>query len=109
MNLQMIDTKIKKNDNVVVLTGSDKGQRGKVLYVDRKKGRVVVEGVNKKKKFVRPSQENPKGGVISLEYPLNISNVAYFCDKCKKGVRINIDFKDKNKIRKCKKCGRSLD
>lgn len=105
----MYKTKIKKNDNVLVISGSDKGQRGKVLYIDLKKGKVVVEGVNKKKKFVRPSQENPKGGVISLEYPIQISNVAYFCEKCKKGVKIEIQVKDSNKLRKCKKCGRSFD
>ena len=54
----MISTKLKKNDNVVVLSGADKGRRGKILFIDMKKGRVVVEGVNKKKKFVRPSQDN---------------------------------------------------
>ena len=65
----MIKTSLKKNDNVVVVTGSDRGKRGKVLFIDRKKGKIVVEGINKKKKFVRPSQENPKGGIIRLEFP----------------------------------------
>ncbi len=105
----MRKTKIKKNDNVVVITGADQGKRGKVLYVDRNGGRIVIEGINKKKKFVRPSQENPKGGIISLEYPVHISNVANFCEKCKKGVRIGIQVKNENKIRICKKCGKSID
>ncbi len=105
----MISTKLKKNDNVVVLSGADKGRRGKILFIDMKKGRVVVEGVNKKKKFVRPSQENPKGGIISLEYPINISKVMVFCDKCKKGVRVGVQLKDDNKIRVCRKCGKSFD
>ena len=105
----MIKTRIKKNDNVVVRTGADRGKRGKVLYVDRKKQRIVVEGINKKKKFVRPSQENPKGGIISLEYPIHISNVANFCEKCKKGVRIGHEIKNEDKIRICKSCGRSFD
>lgn len=105
----MASTKLKKNDNVVVMSGADRGKKGKILFVDVSKGRVVVEGINKKKKFVRPSQENPKGGVISLEYPVNISNVLIFCDKCKKGVRIGMEIKDSGKNRVCKKCGKSLD
>ncbi len=105
----MIKRIIKKNDNVTVISGTNQGQSGKVLHVDRKKGRVVVEGINKKKKFVRPSQEYPKGGVISLEYPIHISNVQYFCDKCKIGVRIGIETKNDRKVRVCKKCGKSFD
>jgi large subunit ribosomal protein L24 len=104
----MIKTRIKKNDNIVVITGVERGHSGKVLQVDRKKGKVVVEGINKKKKFVRPSQENPKGGVISLENPIQISNVQYFCDKCKMGVRIGIQIKNDSKVRVCKKCGKSF-
>jgi large subunit ribosomal protein L24 len=105
----MIKTQIKKNDSVVVISGVERGHTGKVLFVNRKTGRVVVEGVNKKKKFVRPSQENPKGGIISLEYPIQISNIQYFCDKCKMGVRIGAQIKNDNKVRVCKKCGKSLD
>jgi large subunit ribosomal protein L24 len=107
--MDMISTNLKKNDNVVIISGSDKGRRGKILFIDKEKGRVVVEGVNKKKKFVRPSQENPKGGVINLEYPLNISKVMLFCEKCKKGVRMGMQAKDSGKIRVCKKCGKSFD
>jgi large subunit ribosomal protein L24 len=105
----MIKTRIKKNDNVVVISGAESGHTGKVLFVNKKTGRVVVEGVNKKKKFVRPSQENPKGGVINLEYPIQISNIQYFCDKCKMGVRIGAQVKNDSKVRVCKKCGKSLD
>lgn len=105
----MIKTRIKKNDNVVVITGIERGRSGKVLEVDRKTGKIVIEGINKKKKFIRPSQENPKGGVISLEKPVQISNVQYFCDKCKIGVRIGMQVKNDTKHRVCKKCGKSLD
>ncbi len=107
----MVDTrqkKLKKNDNVIVITGKDRGRRGKVLFLDSAKNRVVVEGVNKKKKFVRPSQENPKGGAISLEYPISLSNVMIFCEKCKKGVRIGFEVKDDKKTRKCGKCSREI-
>ncbi|MBN2039519.1 MAG: 50S ribosomal protein L24 [Spirochaetes bacterium] len=105
----MIKTRLKKDDTVVVISGANQGQSGKVLFVDRKKGKIVVEGVNKKKKFVRPSQEYPKGGVISLEYPIHISNVQYFCDKCKIGVRIGMQDKNDSSIRVCRKCGKSFD
>lgn len=105
----MVKSKLKKNDNVMVTSGADRGKRGKILYVDRKLGRVVIEGINKKKKFVRPSQENPKGGVITLEYPIDISNAMIFCEKCKKAVRIGIKQKDDSKLRVCKNCGKSID
>jgi large subunit ribosomal protein L24 len=105
----MIKSRIKKNDSVIVVSGADRGHTGKVLFVNKKKGKVVVEGVNKKKKFVRPSQESPKGGIINLEYPIQISNVQYFCDKCKMGVRVGSQMKNDSKVRVCKKCGKSLD
>jgi large subunit ribosomal protein L24 len=104
----MIKTMLKKNDNVVVVTGKDRGKRGKVLYIDRKKGRLVIEGINKKKKYVKPSQQNPKGGAISLEYPVQLSNIMAFCDKCKKGVRLGVELKDKSKVRICRKCGKNF-
>jgi len=100
--------KIKKNDSVIVVTGKDRGRRGKVLFIDSKKGRVLVEGVNKKKKFVRPNQENPKGGVINLEYPISISNVMIFCEKCKKGVRVAFNIKDDKKTRACSHCKKEI-
>ena len=107
--VEKISTKLKINDNVVVVGGSDRGKRGKVLKFDRTKGRVIVEGVNKRSKFFKPNQENPKGGVATLDFPIHISNVMYFCDKCKKGVRVGLELKDKTKARVCKSCGKSLD
>ncbi len=107
--MDKVKTKLKKNDNVVVVTGSDRGRRGKILLIDRKRGRVVVEGINKKQKFVRPSQENPKGGMVTKEVAISISNVMYFCDKCKQGVRIGVKESDKANQRICKKCGKTLD
>lgn len=108
-NVEKISTKLKINDNVVIMGGSDRGKRGKVLKLDRTKARIIVEGVNKRSKFLKPSQENPKGGVVTLEFPIHISNVMYFCDKCKKGVRVGIELKDKTKARVCRSCGKSLD
>ncbi|MCU0846609.1 MAG: 50S ribosomal protein L24 [Spirochaetes bacterium] len=109
MKVESTKTKLKVNDNVVVISGADKGKRGKILKINRNSGRVIIEGINKRKKFLRPNQENPQGGFITMEFPINLSNVMLFCDKCKKGVRIGMETKDKQKTRVCKKCGKSLD
>ncbi|HNX57929.1 MAG TPA: 50S ribosomal protein L24 [Spirochaetota bacterium] len=105
----MVRTRLKKNDEVMVIAGSDKGKRGKVLVVDTVKGRVLVEGVNKKTKHVKATQDNPKGGILHIEKPVAVSNVLFYCDKCKKGVRLGVQSKDEKKIRVCRKCGKSLD
>lgn len=73
MNMQKIH--VKKGDTVVVLSGNDKGKSGKVLRVDHKKGRVVVENLNLVKKHQRPDRENPKGGIIEIPAPMNSSKV----------------------------------
>ncbi|MCL2171402.1 MAG: 50S ribosomal protein L24 [Defluviitaleaceae bacterium] len=70
-------TKIKRGDRVVVTAGKDKGREGKVLIVDAKKGRVVVEGANMVKKHSKANQQNPTGGIIERESPIDISNIAY--------------------------------
>jgi large subunit ribosomal protein L24 len=67
---------IKKGDTVYVRTGSDKGRTGRVLKVDRKKMTILVEGVNKRQKHQRPTQKQPKGGIITMERPIHLSNVA---------------------------------
>lgn len=103
-------TKIKVNDNVIVISGAERGRRGKVLHINTKDKKVVVEGINKRTKFVRPTQENPNGGSVTREFPIHLSNVMYFCDKCKKGVRIKtVVSADNNKSRTCIKCGKSID
>lgn len=78
---------IKKGDNVIVLSGKDKGKKSKVLRVLREAGRVIVEGVNVQKKRRKPKKSNEKGQTISLTMPIDVSNVAHFCPICKKGVR----------------------
>ena len=103
------NTSLKKNDSVVVKSGAFKGKRGKVLKINKDDGRVVVEGINKRNKYIRPSQEHPQGGMVNIEFPIHISNVMYFCDKCKKGIRIGVEIKEKSKSRVCSKCGKSLD
>ena len=70
--------RIKKNDTVLVITGQYKGKTGRVVWVDTKKKRVLVEGVNKKSKHQRPTQKSPKGGIITIEAPVDLSNVSLF-------------------------------
>ena len=100
---------IKTNDTVEVITGDDKGQRGKVLAINRTKGRLVVEGVNRVYKHVRRSQKNPQGGRLSKEMPVQVSNVLLICTKCNKGVKTGSRMlKNGTKERFCKKCGAGL-
>jgi large subunit ribosomal protein L24 len=99
---------IKTNDTVEVIAGDDLGVRGKVLTVDRQAGRLVVEGVNRVFKHVRRSQKNPQGGRLSKEMPIQMSNVAYVCQKCNKPARVGARMlQDGGKERFCKKCGAS--
>jgi large subunit ribosomal protein L24 len=70
--------RIKKGDTVFVRTGQDKGKTGRVLFVDVDKDTILVEGVNKRKRHQRPTQRNPKGGIVSKEAPVHISNVALY-------------------------------
>lgn len=97
--------KIKKGDTVLVITGKDKGKKGKVLSVIPKKERVVVEGVNIVKKHARPTQKNPKGGIITQEAGIHISNVKLVCPSCGQPTRVGFKVKeDGAKVRFCKKC-----
>ncbi len=96
--------KIRKNDNVVVTTGKDKGKIGKVLILDASNGKAIVEGVNFVKKHVRKNREG-QGGIVTKEAPISVSNVAVFCKRCNKGTKIGISvLKDGSKSRFCKKC-----
>ncbi len=107
--IKTIKTKFKVSDNVVITSGADKGKRGKILKIDRQKSRVIVEGINKRSKFIKANQENPNGGMVTYEFPINLSNVMVFCEKCKQGVRVSMDQTGEDKLRKCTKCGKSLD
>ncbi|CEP68034.1 Ribosomal protein L24 [Moorella glycerini] len=101
---------VKKGDLVMVITGKDAGKKGKVLSVDRAKGRVVVEGVNVVKRHTRPTPRMPQGGIIEKEAPVASSNVMLFCNKCNRPTRIGKQFlADGTKTRVCKKCGEVID
>jgi large subunit ribosomal protein L24 len=97
---------LKANDNVKVISGEDRGATGKVLRVNRKTGKLVVEGVNRVYKHVKRSQKNPQGGRLSKEMPIDISNVLLVCEGCGAGVRLGVRrLPDGAKERYCKKCG----
>jgi large subunit ribosomal protein L24 len=97
---------IKTNDNVKVISGEDRGTTAKVLRVNRKAGKLVVEGVNRVYKHVRRSQRNPQGGRLSKEMPISVSNVLLICEKCGAAARLGARYLPNGaKERYCKKCG----
>jgi large subunit ribosomal protein L24 len=97
---------IKVSDTVEILSGDDRGVRGKVLSVDHRAGKLVVEGVNRVYKHVRRSQRNPQGGRLSKEMPVPLSNAMLVCPKCNKAARSGARYLDDGvKERYCKKCG----
>jgi len=102
---------IKKDDLVEVIAGDDavKGRARKVLRVMPAEGRVVVEGVNRTKKHVKPNRRNPQGGQLSMELPVSAANVLLYCPTCRRGVRLGRRYRDDgSKERYCKKCGNGL-
>lgn len=100
---------IRADDTVLVITGDDRGERGRVLRVNHATGKIVVERVNRVYKHVRRSQRNPQGGRLSKEMPISASNVMLVCTKCSKPTRIGYRFDDDGaKHRFCKQCGADL-
>lgn len=101
--------KLRLNDEVVVMAGKDEGKTGKLVRVDYKNGKVIVEGLNLKKKAIKPTQENPQGGLLDKECALHISNVAIVSPKTKKATRVRIERKDGKNVRVAVACGSMLD
>jgi large subunit ribosomal protein L24 len=101
---------IKKEDKVKVLTGKDRGKIGKVLKVNYKKERVLVEHINMAKRHTRPSARNRQGGIVESEAPVHWSNVMLMCNKCMSPSRIEMRrLEDGKKVRACKKCDEIID
>lgn len=96
--------KIKKDDNVLVVAGKDRGKKGKVLQVFDNEKRLVVEGVNKLFKHLKQRKGKEKGERIEFNAPIASSNVMLICSKCNKPVRVGFKMQDKKKQRVCKKC-----
>ncbi len=102
--------KIRKNDNVMVLAGKDKGKKGKVRLVYQDNERVMVEGVNMIKRHARAKKQARQAGIIEREAPINVSNVMLVCGKCSKSVRIGSrTLEDGKRVRYCKSCGEVID
>ena len=107
----MVDTprkfKLKKDDTVQVITGKDKGKRGRILKIVRDKNRVVVEDVNIVKKAKKRRNQQDRGGIIEVAAPIHYSNVAIICKKCGP-TRVSIKIDGEEKSRVCRKCGEAL-
>ena len=104
----MATLNIKKDDTVIVLSGDDKGAKGKVIATSPEEGKVLVEGVNIIHKHVKPRRQGETGGIIDAEGAIYASKVALFCPKCNKGVRVKMDTTGDKKVRVCATCGAKL-
>ena len=104
----MNSLKIKKNDTVVILSGKDKGKKGKVLGTVPSERKVVVEGCNMVTCHIRPRKQGEEGGIMKREAAIYASKVQVVCPKCDKGVRTHHKVVDGKKIRVCAKCGAEI-
>ncbi len=106
--MSVLNTNIKKNDLVTVITGKEKGKSGKVLKVLTKTSRVLVEKLNRVKRHQKPTQTNPQGGITEKELGIHISNVMLVCQKCNKPVKVSFKEISGKKTRVCRKCGETI-
>lgn len=102
-------THLRKGDTVVILSGKDRDRRGKILRVEPKHGKVVIEGLNLAKKHSRPTKTSPQGGVIEIPMPMPASKVMLVCPGCNLPTRIHRQTAGDEAVRACKNCGRTID
>ena len=100
--------RIKKGDNVQVLSGNDKGKTGEVLEIIPKANKIIVKGVNIRKKHVKPRKQGEEGGIIPVECAIDSSKVNVVCSKCGKATKVGYSIEKDEKVRVCKKCGAKL-
>jgi len=100
--------KVKKNDNVLVISGKDRGRKSKIIKVLPKTGKIIVEGVNTRKKHRKPKRQGQKGEIVEIASPIDPSNIKIICPKCAKATRVGYKISGENKYRACKKCGEAL-
>lgn len=100
--------KLKRGDTILITTGKDKGRKGKLLRALPKEEKIVVEGINLRKKHVRPKKSGEKGQIIEIPLPIYASNAKIICSKCGKATRIGYKVDEKEKYRICKKCGQRI-
>lgn len=96
--------KIRKGDTVLIISGKDRGRKGKVIETFPKRSRVIIEGINLRKKHVRPKRSGEKGQIVERPAPINVSNIKLICSKCGKATRVGYKTEGKKKYRICKKC-----
>ncbi|HTY81751.1 MAG TPA: 50S ribosomal protein L24 [Dehalococcoidales bacterium] len=102
--------KIRKDDNVLVITGKDKGKKGKVRFAYPREGKIIIEGVNMIKKHSKAKGQARQAGIIDLEAKLDTSNVMLLCAKCNKPARIGYKaLEDGRKVRFCRACGEVIE
>ena len=99
---------ITKNDTVIVLSGTDKGVKGKVLVAMPTENKVLVEKLNVATCHTKPRRQEEQGGIVKKETPIRSCKVALFCEKCGKGVRVGYNMVDGKKVRVCRKCGAEI-
>ena len=99
---------VKKDDTVIVISGDDKGKKGKVLESMPASGKLVIEGINVATCHVKPKKQGEEGGIISREIPIYASKVMLVCPKCGKATRHAVKLADGKKARVCKKCGQEI-
>ena len=104
----MAKLNIKTNDTVIVLSGDDKGTKGKVIAASPKEGKVIVEGANVVHKHVKARRQGENSSIVDTEGAIYACKVALYCPKCDKGVRVKHVVKDGKKIRVCAKCGQEI-
>lgn len=99
---------IKKDDTVIVISGNEKGKKGKVLRVSPSERKVIINGVNIVKKHVKPRKQGEEGGIVEVEGAMYADKVMLYCSKCDKGVRAKHKIDGDKKIRVCAKCGAEI-
>jgi len=99
---------VKRDDEVIVISGDDKGKRGKVVETSPEEGKVIVSGVNVVSKHTKPRKQGEQGGIIKVDGPIYADKVMLYCSKCGKGVRAAHKIENGKKTRVCAKCGAAL-
>jgi len=100
--------RIKKGDTVKVLSGNDKGKTGEVMEVIPKTNKIIVKGVNVRKKHIKPRKQGEEGGIIPVECAIHSAKVNVVCPKCGKATKVGYSVEKGEKVRVCKKCGAKL-
>ena len=100
--------RIRKGDTVLIISGKDKGRKGKVLRALPERDKIMVEGISLRKKHVKPKKSGEKGQIVEISAPINVSNAKLICSKCDKATKIGYKLGEKEKYRICKKCGQRV-